>query len=69
MRRRPSELERVEAEIAGREAEVAELERRLAEDWTDVDLVAAHRSAREELARLMARWEQLFESDEATAGV
>ena len=67
VRRRPSELERVEAEIAGREAEVAELERKLATDWTDVDLVAAHRAARDELARLMARWEQLFEADGATA--
>ncbi len=67
VRRKPTELERVEAEIAGREAEVAELERKLAEDWTDVDLLAAHRSAREELVRLMARWEKLFEADQAMA--
>src|SRR5512142_1133498 len=38
--RRPSELERLEAEIAEREAEVARLETKLAEDWTDVDVLA-----------------------------
>jgi ATP-binding cassette subfamily F protein 3 len=58
---RPSELERIEAEIAGREAEIAELERRLADDWTDVDTVNAHRAARDRLETLLARWEQLFE--------
>jgi hypothetical protein len=40
---------------------VAELERRLADDWANVDLVAGHRAAREELATLLARWETLFE--------
>ena len=34
---RPSELERLEGEIARREAAVAELERHLSEDWSDVD--------------------------------
>src|SRR3954462_1130516 len=34
---RASELDRIEREIAAREAEVAELEKKLAEDWTDVD--------------------------------
>ncbi|MGE5690993.1 MAG: ribosomal protection-like ABC-F family protein [Pseudomonadota bacterium] len=62
--RKPSELDRVEAEIAGREAEVAELERRLADDWTNADLLAAHRAARGELERLMTRWEQLFEASQ-----
>jgi ATP-binding cassette, subfamily F, member 3 len=66
-RRRPSELERVEAEIAGREAEVAELERLLAEDWSDVDRIAAHRRAREELERLLGRWEELFEASQEAA--
>jgi ATP-binding cassette, subfamily F, member 3 len=60
-RRRPSELERVEAEIAAREAEVAELEAKLAEDWTDVDVLAAHRRSRDALTALLERWEQLFE--------
>jgi ATP-binding cassette subfamily F protein 3 len=59
---RPSELERVEAEIAAGEERLAELERALAENWTDVDLVAAHRRARSELEQLFARWEELFEA-------
>jgi ATP-binding cassette subfamily F protein 3 len=57
----PSELERIEAEIAERENMVAELERRLAEDWNDVEMLAAHRSARDELQVLLQRWEHLFE--------
>jgi ATP-binding cassette subfamily F protein 3 len=57
----PTELERIEAEIATRESAVAELERRLADDWNDVELLAAHRQAREELQRLIQRWETLFE--------
>jgi ATP-binding cassette subfamily F protein 3 len=61
--RKPSgELERIEAEISEREAAVAELERRLAEDWNDVEALAAHRRARDELQALLQRWEQLFES-------
>ena len=64
-RRGPSELERIEAEIAGREAEVADLERRLADDWGDVDLLAAHRAARVQLESLLARWERLFEASQA----
>ncbi len=57
----PSELERIEAEIAARERTVAELEERLADDWADAAAVAAHRTARDELQALLARWEQLFE--------
>jgi ATP-binding cassette, subfamily F, member 3 len=57
----PSELERIEAAIAQSETEVAELERRLAEDWNDVEVLAAHRSARDELQSLLHRWEQLFD--------
>jgi ATP-binding cassette, subfamily F, member 3 len=63
---RPSALERLEAEIAGREAEIAELEKRLADDWTNVDTVAAHRRAREELEAMLARWETMFEEAQAT---
>ena len=37
-------------------------ERRLAEDWGDVDLLAAHRATRDELQGLLERWETLFES-------
>jgi hypothetical protein len=64
-RQRPSELERLEADIAGREAEIADLERRLADDWGDVDLLAAHRAARTQLESLLARWERLFEASQA----
>jgi ATP-binding cassette, subfamily F, member 3 len=63
--RRPSELERIEAEIAAREAEVAALEKKLAEDWTDVDVLAAHKRSRDALTALLERWEALF--DEAQA--
>jgi ATP-binding cassette subfamily F protein 3 len=63
--RRPSELERVEAEIATREERVAELERALAADWADVDLIAAHRRERDELQALLAHWEALFETGRA----
>ncbi len=59
--RRPNALEQIEAEISSREEEVAELERRLADDWANVDTVAAHRVARNELQSLLARWEELFE--------
>jgi ATP-binding cassette, subfamily F, member 3 len=57
----PTELERIEAEIATRESAVAELERRLAEDWNDVEMLAAHRQARDELQGLLQRWEALFD--------
>ncbi len=60
-RPRPSELERLESDIADREAEIAGLERLLADDWSNVDVVAAHRRARDDLQTLLARWEQLFE--------
>jgi ATP-binding cassette subfamily F protein 3 len=59
---RQSELERIEAEIAAREAEVAALEKKLAEDWTDVDVLAAHKLARDALSALIERWEALFEA-------
>ncbi|MDQ2983628.1 MAG: ABC-F family ATP-binding cassette domain-containing protein [Actinomycetota bacterium] len=58
---RPSELERLEAEIARREQEVKALEQRLATDWGDVEALTAHRQARDELQSMLARWEALFE--------
>jgi ATP-binding cassette, subfamily F, member 3 len=64
-RRTPSELDRIEAEIAERESAVAELERRLAEDWNDVETLAAHRRARDELQALLERWETAFERAQA----
>jgi ATP-binding cassette subfamily F protein 3 len=57
----PTPLEAVETEIATKEETVAELERRLADDWGNVELLAAHRKARTELQDLLARWEQLFQ--------
>jgi len=62
---RPSELEQLEGRISSQEEAVAELERRLADDWSDVDALAAHRQAREELQRLLTRWERLFEEAQA----
>jgi len=64
-RRRRSQLERIEAEITAREAEVAELEAKLAENWTDVDVLAAHKRSRDALATLLERWEALFEEAQA----
>jgi ATP-binding cassette subfamily F protein 3 len=66
-RPKPSELELVEADIAAAEARVAELEGRLAEDWADMDVLTAHRAARDELQRLFERWEELFGAAETRA--
>ena len=63
--KRPNELERIEAEIAEREAIVAGLERQLAEDWSNVETLQAHRRARDELQSLLSRWEELFERSQA----
>lgn len=57
----PSPLAVVEAEIEGKEREVAALEAKLATDWTDVGTIDAHRVAREELQALFARWEALLQ--------
>jgi ATP-binding cassette, subfamily F, member 3 len=57
----PNELELLEREVVAREEEVAELERRLAEDWANVDAAAEHKRAREELKAALGRWEELFE--------
>src|SRR5262245_11482375 len=64
-RRRPRELEQLEAQIEQKEQTVAELEKRLADDWANVDAVAAYRREREELEALFARWETLVESAQA----
>jgi ATP-binding cassette subfamily F protein 3 len=63
-RARPTPLELVEAEIERKETAVAELERRLAENWADMELLTAHREARDELSALLERWEKLFETSE-----
>jgi ATP-binding cassette subfamily F protein 3 len=61
----PTAIELVEREIARTEERIAELERQLADDWTNVDLVNAHRAARDDLAALLSRWEGLFEEAQA----
>jgi ATP-binding cassette, subfamily F, member 3 len=62
---RPSELERIEAQIASAEAELAVLEERLAEDWSNVETLAAHKQSRDALASLLERWETLFAQAQA----
>jgi ATP-binding cassette subfamily F protein 3 len=64
-RREPTELERVEKEITELERQVASLEERLAADWTDMDLLNAHRAARDALQLRLERWEALFEATQA----
>jgi ATP-binding cassette, subfamily F, member 3 len=63
----PSALELVEAEVERAEARLAEVEQKLASDWSDVELVAAHKRAREELEALLKRWEALFAASGSTA--
>jgi ATP-binding cassette subfamily F protein 3 len=60
-----TELERVERRIGELEHHVAALEEKLAADWANMDLLHAHRAARDELQAQLARWEELF--DQATA--
>jgi ATP-binding cassette, subfamily F, member 3 len=64
--KRRSELERLETAIEARETELGELERRLAEDWSDVETLTAHKAARDDLAALLHRWEELFEAAQPT---
>jgi ATP-binding cassette, subfamily F, member 3 len=66
-RRRPSDLDVVEGRIGELEQQVAQLEERLAADWTDMDTLTAHRAARDELQRQLERWEELFEAAQADA--
>jgi ATP-binding cassette subfamily F protein 3 len=60
-----SELAELEGRIESMEATVAQLEAKLAEDWTNMDALTAHRAARNELQELLARWEELFEETTA----
>jgi ATP-binding cassette, subfamily F, member 3 len=63
---KPSALELVEGEVERAEARVADLEQKLAADWGDVDLLAAHTAAREDLEALLKRWEALFAESGST---
>jgi ATP-binding cassette subfamily F protein 3 len=58
--RRKPDVERLEAEIEAKEVEVRDLERRLAEDWANVDTAAAYRRSRDELDALLESWEALL---------
>jgi ATP-binding cassette subfamily F protein 3 len=68
-RRDATELETTEARIAQLERQVEQLEVELAADWTDMDVLTAHRAARDELQVLLARWEELFERAQPTKDV
>ena len=68
VRAKPTELERVETRIGELESHVGELETRLAENWTDMDLLASYTAGREELDGLLERWEALFAAAQAEAG-
>ena len=63
---KPSQLDLVEAEVEKAEARLAEVEQKLAADWSDVELVAAHKRARDELDALLRRWESLFQASGST---
>jgi len=63
---KPSALDVVEAEVEKAEARLAEVEQKLAADWSDVELVAAHKRARDELDTLLRRWESLFQASGST---
>jgi ATP-binding cassette subfamily F protein 3 len=58
-------LDSLEAQITAREQAVADLEKQLADDWTNVETLQAHRRARDELQSLLTRWEELFERTQA----
>ncbi len=58
--RRAPDVERIEAAIEAKELELRDLERRLAEDWANVDTAAAYRRSRDELDALLESWESLL---------
>jgi hypothetical protein len=66
VKRAPAELELLEGQIAAVEARIADLERTLADDWTNMDVLGAHRAARDELVTLLERWEAAFDEAHAT---
>jgi ATP-binding cassette subfamily F protein 3 len=61
----PTPLDLVEQEVARAEKHLAELEQKLAADWSDMALLSAHRAARQDLEALLTRWESLFEEAQA----
>jgi len=67
-KKQPNELEQVEHRISTLEQHVAQLEAKLADDWTNVDTLTEYRTSRDELQELLARWEVLFESSPSPSG-
>jgi ATP-binding cassette subfamily F protein 3 len=57
------ERERLEREIERLEGQLAALETELAEDWANLEKLSAYRITRERVDRLVARWEELVESE------
>jgi ATP-binding cassette subfamily F protein 3 len=60
-RKGPTALEQIESRVEAQEKLIEGLEAQLAADWSDADLVAAHRRARSELQALLADWERELE--------
>jgi ATP-binding cassette subfamily F protein 3 len=60
-RREADPLRELEAQIEAQERLVAQLEAKLSEDWTNVDRIAAHRKARQDLHTLLERWDALVD--------
>jgi ATP-binding cassette subfamily F protein 3 len=58
-KREPAPLQELEGRIEAQERLIEQLEGELAEDWGDVDRIAAHRKARADLHALLERWEAL----------
>jgi ATP-binding cassette subfamily F protein 3 len=54
-------LAELEGRIEAQEQALETIERELAADWGNAEAVARHRLAREELARLVTRWEALVD--------
>ena len=67
-RKGKSDLDKIEVEIAAAEEKLAAVEAQLAADWSNADLIAAHRRQRDELAKLMERWEALFAEAQEESG-
>jgi ATP-binding cassette subfamily F protein 3 len=57
----PNVLQELEGQIEAQERVIAQLEGELANDWENVDRIAAHRRARDELHSLLERWEALVD--------
>ncbi len=59
--RTPQKLTQLETDIEKQQRLVEKLEAKLAEDWTDVDTIAAHKRARDDLADMFERWEAMVD--------